>query len=680
MGDSKIFKTGFDMADYTDILPDANEYMRNDVIINIDQYEKGNIDNCVWKRYRPSFAETKSPQFREREAKRILKTGAWVCISEELIWLPPSYYFALQYGTVGESDLEFRLKRLKHVLFKIRARNNPQCKGTLTIKNRADGETTMALTDGFWECADGNMNVGQIGIQSKTRDDAINPCWSTVQILWQSLPQWLKDDLFSDMASGDNIAEKIKFMRDADDEHGIKARNIRMQYYPCVFNAMDGKHNMKKCILDEICKWIEAEFADTLTNYTKFIMPGFERRGLFDMFSSPSDVPTKSNEQVFEVWKMSNTDELNEVGTTTSGIHRHYSNPLDGIQGAYDKFGDADPEKIYDWIMRTRKSVTKDKLMGEIRGFPLNEEEMFGSFDGSSLWDNQKGIEARKIYLIGTRFKDEKTKEPTVVYGNLEWIDGIQDTEVDFRQADKNDFDVDVARFAISYMPKNKEPLRYADVTVRGQSVGDKPKPPSIIQDCLGIDPYAKRYPNKTASNGAMVNHKFLDIYETGIVKCPTMIYCNRPSHQEIFFEDGIKAAVFNRAMVQPESINDKIIDYFEDRGYFDWMLAKRGTARDGVQKGDAPTGGKNALLDEIISLLNAITNTPLRPEDKYLLESNWFYQLLDDVSKFNRADTHANDLSMAFGMALLGSVKMMYKKVRAVSPVADGIFEYMFS
>lgn len=679
MGDSKIFKTGFDISDYRDILPKIDDFELKDEIINIKEYYKGNIDNCVWKKHIPSAEEINSPHFREREARRMLKTGAWICISEEMIWLPPSYYFALQYGTVGESDLEFRLKRLKHVYFTIKARNNPQCKGTLTIKNRADGETTISLTNGLWECADGNMNVGQIGIQSKTRNDAVNPCWSTVQILWQSMPKWVKEILFPDMASGDNIAEKMLFMRDADEKNGIKARNIRMQYYPCVFNAMDGKHNMKKCILDEICKWVEAEFADTYTNYCKFIMPGFERRGLFDMFSSPADVPTKSNEQVYDLWKMSNPDELNEVGITTSGIYRHYSNPLDGIQGAYDKFGDADPQRIYDWIMRTRKSVTKDKLMGEIRGFPLNEEEMFGAFDGSSLWDNSKGIEARKIYLIGTRFKDEKTKEPVKVFGNLEWDGGVQDTDVSFRQADKSEFDVDVARFAISYFPQNKEQLKYRNQVVRGVSVGDRPVPPAIIENCLGIDPFAKRYPGKTASNGAMVNHKFLDLYGTGIVKCPTMIYCNRPSHQEIFFEDAIKAAVFQRAMVQPESINDKIIDWFEDRGYFDWMLSKRGQPKDSMQKGDAPNN-KNALLDEIILLLNAITNLPLPPEDKYLLESNWFYELLDDVSKFNRADTHKNDLSEAWGHSLLGSVKMLYKKVRRPSALTNGVLNYMFS
>lgn len=681
------FHVKFDNRDYNDIRPRefAEEYLRHDECINERDFEKGNIDKCIWTRHVPTAAEIASPEWRSIEMKRILKTGVFIAIKNIILWIPPAYYTSLAYGKVGEMDLQFRLKRLKNVYEKIRVRNNPNCFASLVIKNRADGETTMSISDAMWEMMDGNMNVGNIGIQSKTRSDSINPCWSTAQILWQSYPQWLKDELYSDFVSGENIAEKMQFMRSGNEAQGKSARNIRMQYYPCVYNAMDGKHNMKKCILDEICKWIEAEFYDTFTNYSAFIMPGFERRGIMDLFSSPSDVPTKSNEQVYSLYKDSDASHITfdpitktYSGTTKSRVHRIHSNPLEGIQGAYDQWGDADPQKIYDWIMTNRKNAPKDKVQGLIRAYPMNESEMFDSPDASSLWDNKKGIETRKIYLMGARFKDEKTQDPIKVFGNLEWRDGIVDTDVDFRQADKTEFDVDVARFAFSFLPQNKEPLKYANVIVRGENIGEKPRPPAYVENVIGIDPFDKRYPGKNPSNGAMVNFKFRDIFETGIVKCPTMIYCNRPGHNEIFYEDCIKACVFNRAMGQPESINSKVIDFFEDRGYMDWLLSKIGHPRNSLMKGDAPTGGKNALLDEMIGLINAITNTPLSENDPYLLERNYFYELLDDISKFNKSDTHANDLSMSFGQSLLGSAKLLFKKTRAPSEVNEGVLEYL--
>lgn len=676
-----IFKIDFDITNYKDILPSYDEYREKDFCINMDEYQKGNVENCYWKKHVPSYAEINSVEFRERENKRILKTGVWICISEEICWIPPNLYFALQYCPAGSGDMQFRLKRLKHAYHKIRSRMNPGSIGVLTLKSRGDGETTMEITDGFWECLEGNMTTGQIGIQSKTRSDGQNPCWSYVKNLWLNLPEWIKTDLCGDFASGTSIAEKMEWMREADDSKGIKARNVLYTFYPSG-TPMDGKHDMKLCLLDEVCKWEEGStFYDVFTNYSKFIMPGFERRGLFSLFSSPADKECKSNEEVHHLWKDSDPNEIvEETGTTKSRIHRYYSNPLEGIAGAYDKFGDADPDKIYAHIMRERAKMPKDKLFAEVRGFPLNEEEMFGSFDGQKMWDNHKGIEARKIYLIGARFKNEKTKEPIKVYGNLEWRGGVTDTEVDFRMSDKTEFDVNDARFCVSYMPQNKEPLKTATVIVRGDNIGERPKPPAYIENCLGIDPYGKRYPGKVFSKGAMVNHKFRDIYETGIVKCPTLIYCNRPAHQEIFFEDAIKAAVFNRAMVQPESINDKIIDWFEDRGYMDWMISKIGHPRNSVLKGDAPSGGKNAYLDEIIGLINAVTNTPLLDTEPYLLELNWFYELLEDVSKFNRLDTHANDLSMAWGASLLGSVKLLYKKVRQQSPLNAGVLDYLLN
>ncbi len=75
MGSSKIFKCGFDISDYKDILPNIDEYLLSDELINIGEYEKGNIDNCVWKKRIPTPEEIASPIFRSQEARRILKTG-----------------------------------------------------------------------------------------------------------------------------------------------------------------------------------------------------------------------------------------------------------------------------------------------------------------------------------------------------------------------------------------------------------------------------------------------------------------------------------------------------------------------------------------------------------------------------------------------------------------------------
>jgi hypothetical protein len=654
--------SGYKSSDYFDLYPDWKEYIKHDDVIGYDDNEKGNIDLCVWKRQ--EIPPNPPAWMIEREVMRVLRTGLYIFIADELVWIPPNYYFFLQYFPVAGGEAQFRLKRLKHCYFKIRVRNNPKAIGTYTIKNRQDGETTFAMSDCLWEVADGNMDSGNIGMQSKTRDTVESSCWRTFTMGWNAIPEWLRNAIFYDMISGDKIAEKMKFMHLANLEAGDKGRDILIKYGASVHNAFDSFNNMRRCVLDEINKWRECSFYMAFLNYKKFIAAGATRKGLFDIFSSPSDDNGKHNEEAYEFWKKSEWTEemLLNGGTTESGIFRYYSNPLDGIEGLYDKFGDADPEVIIKWIEKERASVREDLRMAEIRAYPLNEFEMFGATDDSNIWSNADGIKKRVVYLSGRRYKVSSEKEPVRVYGNLEWKEGVLDSEVEFRQADKFHFDMKDARFSFSHLPKHKEPLR------------NILKPPKYVENCLGVDPFNLRDEAKhkgKQSLGAMVNHKFRDLFATGINKTPTMLYCGRPYHQDIFFEDAIKAAVFNRALVQYENRSDKLANYFEDRGYFDWLLPEIGASQTSRRKGDAPSG-KGKFLEEGMGLIDAFTNVPISADDPYLLENIWFVEMLEDFLKFNPLDTHTNDISMAFMQALIGAAKIMYKKIKPRTSFID--------
>lgn len=668
---SKIFKINFDILDYKakKILPDIDEYLKDDEILYMDEYQKGNIENCYWRREPASAIITN--EFLQREAKRILRTGVWACIKEEIVWIPPNYYDFLQYFDTAGGEPQFRLKRLKHVYFKHEIRAKKSATGTYTIKNRQDGETTFAVSDALWEAKDGNMEKGGIGMQSKDQKTVELSCWRTMTMGWNSYPQWYRDLLYGDFVSGDRIAEKMKFMRQAG--FGKVARDILITYGPSTHNAFDSMNNMRRCILDEVNKWILCSFFDTYTNYKKFIAPGITRKGLFDIFSSPADKNGKWNDEAYSFWKGSDPNDLDEYGNTSTGVWRYYSDPRDGIEGFYDKYGDADPDRILDWIKKERKKIEKtkpEKLMGEIRGYPLDEEEMFGAYDSGTFWDNHEGIKQRKIYLRDHSYKDRATKEPIKIYGNLERVDGYIDGDVVFRPADVTAFDVKIARFCFSHLPQNKEVL--ADVK----------KPPKYVEGCLGIDPYNLRHDPKTPgrkSNGAAVNYKFRDVFSTGVNKTPTMIYCNRPHHQNIFFEDMIKAAIFNRSLVQYENRSDKLANYFEDRGYFDWLLPEIGAKPNSNRKGDAPSSSKGAFLEEGMGLLNAFTGLPLTEGDPYLLNNVWFLELLEDMTNnFNPKDTHKADLTMAWFQALVGAVKILHKKIVNDEGVASGTLGYL--
>lgn len=660
------FKINFKISDYEDILPNRRNYLIDDIVMNADEWERENYEECYWKKHVATKEQINSPDYVQREVKRIIRTGVWIAIKEELLWIPPNYYFFLMYFNTGGAAPQFRIKMLKYLYFKIRARNNSKCIGTMTIKQRQEGLTTIEMSNALWEMAIGLMDYGQIGIQSKSRDTVKLSCWRTLKMGWQMLPFWIKKILYKDFASNGAIEETMKFSSPATPDD--KGRDILISFGASVHNAFDSFNNMRHCIFDEYAKW-PISLYKTFLNYKNFIIPGGERKGLFTMISSPADTNGTHNDEALALWKESEYDE--ETKTSRSGIFRYYMNPLDGMDGYYDKFGDADPVFLKKKILDDRFNIPDEFKLSQIRAFPLSEEEMFGSTEGSHAWSNHKGILERKIFLIGRRFKDENTQEPCVVYGNLEFLDGYMYNDVVFRQSDKNSYDLKDARFCFSYLPKFDDILE------------DSRKPPLYVEGCLGVDPFNLRYPAKHVgkqSNAAMVNRVFRDVNNRGYNKCPTMVYCCRVQHQETFFSDCIKAAIFNRSLIQYENRSDKLSNWAEDNGYFDWLLPEIGASAGSMRKGDAPGGGRNAFLEEGMGLINANTNIPRIAGEPYLLDNYWHIDLLSDYLEFDPLDTHANDISMADIQSLVGIIKILNIKRRsAASPEFAEAFKNSF-
>lgn len=667
------FHVKFDLDDYKDILPPIpDDYTE---IINSD------IDNIYDQKWQlPDFPDIITPDFIFREIQRI-KHGVWILIKGVLLWIPGNYYQFLVYGNANGDPPQFRLKRLKNIYLKIRVRKNPRYVGTYTIKNRQDGETTIAMSDSLWEPNSGELNNGMIGIQSKTRDDAKLPCWFNLKGQWNGYPKFLKDELYSHFISGDNIEEKLEFSEPPDPNNPRdKGKSIIIKYGPSTHNAFDGKNNVRKMVMDEINKWAVCSFALTFTNYMKFMMPGKIRKGLFDIFSSPADTNGRHNDEAYQFWKDSDPDDIQSTGATKSRVLRIYSNPLEGIEGFYDDYGDADPQEIYEHIIRERNNKAKDQQMAEIRGFPLpilgtdqpNEDEIFGATDSNTIWINKKGMAERRIAIL-------KKKTSLVQYGNLEWPGNVPDSgEPVFRPADTEHFNDETARFCFSHIQKEKAPL----------PIFQRAPHQSLIESVIGTDPFNLRYGTKnqvTGSLGAGICWKFRDFANPNNLQYPTGSYLARPWHQSIYMEDMILWCVFTRSMMHYENKNTDLEKYFEDRGYLSWMVidenAKVIETPDGkkVKRGAAPDGrAANAFMNNGIGYINGVTNLPLTPEEEYLLEYFNHEEVLDDLLSFNKADTVKNHFTMAFIQALIGRNKILFKKLRKKSLRNNDMVKYM--
>jgi len=154
-------------------------------------------------------------------------------------------------------------------------------------------------------------------------------------------------------------------------------------------------------------------------------------------------------------------------------------------------------------------------------------------------------------------------------------------------------------------------------------------------------------------------------------------LYLTRPYHEDIFFEDMIKACVFCQAPLQFENNQDRIGGYFTDRGYRDWVLPSIGEKKGSDKLGDAVTA-RGKFMDEIIGLINSAINIPVDQKEECLLNRIWFQELIDDLLKFNLKDTHENDAVMAYGQALMAAVKLTFQKQRQKSSLTGEILRFM--
>lgn len=670
------FKVNFNLTDYKEILPAIpDDYS---LIINAEK----DIADQFWSLQ--EIPDIITNEFIHQEATR-LKQGVWILIKGVLMWIPPNYYQFLQYGTAGEGAPEFRIKRLKAVYHKIRVRKNPRFIGTYVIKNRQDGETTTTMNDALWEVNSGELDRGTIGLQSKTRDDVIDTCWFTLQTQWNGYPQFFKDLFYSHFVSGENIAQKLHFMQKPNpDIKNDRGKNVIIKYGPCVYNAFDGKSNMRRCILDEVNKWLvtQASFLKTFTNYEKFIMPGRSRRGLFDIISSPADTNGKHNDDAYQFWKDSDPNDIQEnTGSTKTRIWRYYSNPLDGIEGFYDKYGDCDPEEIYEHIMAKRKVKPKDQLMEEIRGYPLpkkgtsdpDEEQLFGVYDTNNIWINTVGIKKRKQEIL-----DQKALLNR--YGNLVWPQNIPYSGVPiFVPSDNMTFNDDDARFCESYSTMKK--IETTDIKTL----------PNLIQGVIGCDPYNSVHHarNKlTQSLGTAIGLMFRDYSDPKFIERPTLNYYARPWHKKIFFDDMVKMCIYTGFMLQYEdSDNDALTEYFRQEEMDHWML----DSRDGKlietpngflpRKGDSPSGnGAKAFTNEIINLIDGYFSLPYNKDEPYLLDHWDFEEILSDILNFSRENTQHNHFTMAFGQCMIGKVKLLFQKKRKKDNINNEMINYVFS
>lgn len=666
----------FDINNYKHLFP---EVPPDNEILNIDK----DIEDQYWSK-QPTPAII-THDFALQEITRI-RQGLWILIKGVLFWIPGDYYFFLQYWNAMGKPPEFRLKRLKSVYQDIEVMRNPKLMGNITFKNRKDGETLYKMSSSFVYPLSSGMTHGGIGMQSMDSVTVKGSCWTMMKSGLNGLPSWFKKQFLSDLVSDTEIQTQIRFERKKDeDDDSDYGSNIVIDYRSGTETAYDSTSDLRILNLDEFAKWFNTSIEGTIEAYLPFLFPGFKRMGLMRLFSSPATTNGKWLDEAKKIWDDSDPTKINpQTGTTYSRLIQNYSNPLDGIQDSYDKYGDVDPQQIYDKIMSERESFKGDKLLAKIRAFPMpikgtnkpDEDELFGATDNSSksYFMNTVGIKNQVKFI-------KANKSELCRFGNLVYPNNVPYSGIPIIQySDKMEFNDEDSRFCFPFpnLPK--------------QEITNIYQPPRIIDKVIGLDPYSGILFSKDLkkqSSAAALTLMFDDKFQAGVKDCFSSAYYARPWHKDLACEDIIKLALFEGAMVQYEhSDGGYFSEFARTKGFDKWLLDSKDKAQiqtpDGFvkRKGDAPAGrGSSVFMDEGIALIDGITNpifNEIGSEDEDPLKNYLIVEALEDLLQFDRTNAQFHHWTMALIQCLIGRDKINITNRRKPFKNGREIIDYL--
>lgn len=597
-----------------------------------------------------------------------------------MVWLPPDAYHYLNWWKLKDGKYpKFRWSQLKEYYFERFSESVDLCVGTVRFKKRRDGLTSRRMQRKVWKAI--QTKNAWCGMQSKTGKDVTTVCWKTLMAGWKYMPSFYKPTQsgttdpktkleFSEPAARITRSNKIDII-DFDDLDAAILDTV-IDWRDTVSDAYDGQE-LLDLTLDEFAKWIKASILDAIYTYIKCVYRDGEKVGHIHAISSPSEKNNKAHEESLELWNIA--DYLLNKDIDAPKFFRWFTPATQSYADprCMDIYGFCDEGRAYDLIMAERAAAPESKKQAVIRQTPITIDEIFSSVD-DVIWTNAEEMQKRKIYLIGTKYKDAEQTEPKYLVGNYEWKDGIPDTDVIFRLAPNQEKITDRGRWMIPYQPTSE--LINKRRVIEGMQRTEW-APTAESENVLGIDPYDyRRTDSKEPSKGAGVMGKCFDFFNDPPLKdIITGLYLYRPKNPHEYYEDMIKWCVHDNAYANAEARNANIIDYFEDRGYFRYLLAKDVKNRKKQDIKGSPTTAP--LIQEMCSLIDNHFSPPIAIGEKNNMDFMWLELLLEDVLKLNPDDTKKAHLAMALGQMFLGfSKRRMLNKKR--SGVQNSVAEEM--
>ena len=584
-------------------------------------------------------------------------------------YITGSHYMYLQWSKIDVGAPDFRESNRLFFIFWEACKADQRCYGMSYLKNRRSGFSFMSSSEVVNQAT--ISSDSRFGILSKAGADAKTMFTDKVVPISINYPFFFKPIQDGMDRPKSELAYRIpaskltrKKLDQGENIEELDGLDTTIDWKNTGDNSYDGE-KLRLLVHDESGKWEKPE--NILNNWrvTKTCLRLGARIVGKCMMGSTSNALDKGGENFKKLYYESNILKRNRNGQTSSGLYSLFIPMEWNYEGFIDIYGfpvfetplkpikGADGNLIEIGVIEHWQNEVdglkenQDGLNEYYRQFPRTEEHAFRDETKQSLFN------LTKIYEQIDYNSDLKNTN-VITRGNFNWLNGIQDTRVEFIPNNNG-------RFLISWVPPNNMQNR---VIIKN---GIK-YPGNEHCGAFGLDSYdISGTTDGKGSNGALhgltkfsmedvpVNHFFLE-------------YIARPQTAEIFFEDVLMAIVFYSMPILAENNKPRFLYYLKRRGYRGYSMNRPDKATNKLSPAEREIGGipnssediKQAHAAAIESFIN--NNIGLLPDGSY--GTMYFNKTLNDWGRFNINNRTAHDASISSGLAIMACNRHLYSPV----------------
>lgn len=510
----------------------------------------------------PDYIDQDCERYRQMEWGRRLR-GVWVYINGKPVYITGTHYFYLNWWRFQGKFMDYRDPNRKFFYVWDYCVEDPDCLGLIEITKRKEGKTARAGCILYEYISRTPSKHG--GIQSKTDPDAKEVFDKAVVHPWQKLPDFYRP--IYDTGKGDTPGEMLKFFRPSvkgkaalDIEDMDEALESFIDFKPRGVDAYDGPE-LHRYVSDESGKLKDVSIRDRHNT----VMLCSEVDGEYvgkQLYTTTVEEMTSGGGEFLKLVNDSDFNKRNANGRTITGLYVYFLPAYETLY--YDRYGMPDKARGMQYFVNSREALKNDEknLQSFIRKNPFTLDECFSTDSDNCLYNAYKLTEREKFL----RWNTENSQ-----FGNFIWKDGIKDSEALWEPSP-------AGRWEVSWLPDEKDRNRV-------QKEGNLFYPRNSHQFISGSDTYDHNSTedNRNSKAASFVKRRMNPAGEDHTSRKYVVKYHARPPIADMVYEDMIIQCFFFGCQILCESNKPGILNYFDRRGYRNFLVHIPGYKEPGI-------------------------------------------------------------------------------------------------